>query len=164
MTSTSSALDAQIAELADREEIFKLIRGYCRLCDANDGPGVAELFTDDCRYDHGPGENDKVQGRDRLAKLLTHLLAEFSHTSHHSSNEEITFDGHDRATGVSYILGWHEFRNGTKAVAYGQYEDVFVRTPAGWRIDERKVVAHGHENFDFDMHWLPRHTSQKVTE
>lgn len=152
-----------LAAVLDRHEILGLVHAYCRLCDVADGVGVAALFTEDCRYDHGPGDGATVHGRERLSALLTQMLDEFAHTSHHSSNEEIHLDGPDRAHGISYILGWHEYRDERpNGVAFGQYEDVFVRTEQGWRIAERKVLAHGHENFNYDMHWIARRPIESV--
>lgn len=137
----------------DYQEITQLINRYAYGIDtcANLGYDYANLFTTDGTFtdrnsDAGFAAGGRVlaQGRDALATLVgggsrgcaTKLV--WTDWSHLMLNHEITPTA-DGATGRIYLvqLGM----NGPGSVTrHGGYEDVYVRTPEGWRIRSRTHV------------------------
>ena len=137
----------------DYQEITQLINRYAYGIDtcANNGYDYANLFTPDGTFtdrnsDAGFAAGGRVlaQGRDALATLVgggsrgceTKLV--WTDWSHLMLNHEITATA-DGAAGRVYLvqLGM----NGPGSVArHGGYEDVYVRTPEGWRIKSRTHV------------------------
>jgi len=137
----------------DYQEITQLINRYAYGIDtcANNGYDYANVFTTDGVFidrnsDAGFAAGGRVlaQGRDALATLVgggsrgcaTKLV--WTDWSHLMLNHEITPTA-DGATGRVYLvqLGM----NGPGSVArHGGYEDVYVRTPEGWRIKSRTHV------------------------
>lgn len=142
-----------VAQLRDRIEVAELLAEYCLRCDLNDPDGVADCFTDDCvaTYVSGPPSYGKAARRDAAARDL----ALFDATSHHLSNLTITFESPDRARTSSYVYAWHRPRaSGADWVLHAQYHDVVVRTEAGWRIAERRMLTTGAVGFPPEWEWL----------
>ena len=148
----ASAQDGALTAL-DYQEITQLINRYAYGIDtcANLGYDYANVFTTDGVFidrnsDAGFAAGGRVlaQGRDALATLVgggsrgceTKLV--WTDWSHLMLNHEITPTA-EGATGRIYLvqLGM----NGPGSVArHGGYEDVYVRTPEGWRIKSRTHV------------------------
>ena len=137
----------------DYHEITQLINRYAYGIDtcANNGYDYADVFTSDGVFidrnsDAGYAAGGRVlaQGREALATLVgggsrgceTKLV--WTDWSHLMLNHEITPTA-DGATGRIYLvqLGM----NGPGSVTrHGGYEDVYARTPEGWRIRSRTHV------------------------
>jgi SnoaL-like domain len=150
-----SSVAAQTSALTalDYQEITQLINRYAYGIDtcANNGYDYANLFTRDGVFidrnsDAGFAAGGRVlaQGRDALATLVgggsrgceTKLV--WTDWSHLMLNHEITPTA-EGASGRIYLvqLGM----NGPGSVArHGGYEDVYERTPEGWRIQSRTHV------------------------
>lgn len=135
-------LGSDAERAADRIAITRLLHRYCAMLDRMDLEVVPELFTEDCVVVYGPEERMQSRGAASLASSLRRLWR-FARTSHHLSNVEIDFDGPDAARGRSYVLAWHQEPEGSSRTLYAQYHDRFVRTPAGWRIAERRQLTNG---------------------
>ena len=126
----------------DRIAITRLLHRYCAMLDAMELELVPELFTDDCVVIYGPDERMQSHGAAQLETALQRLWR-FARTSHHLSNVELEFDGPDEAHARSYVLAWHQQPDGDARTLYAEYHDRVVRTPAGWRIAERRQLTHG---------------------
>jgi len=144
--------EAQAGKLTalDYQEIQQLVNRYAYGIDtcANNGYDYANVFTTDGVFidnnsDAGYGAGGKVlaKGRDALATLIgggergckTKLV--WTDWSHLMLNQEITPTA-EGAKGRVYLvqLGM----NGPGSVTrHGGYEDIYVRTPEGWRIKQR---------------------------
>jgi len=149
----SAAAQTGTLTALDYQEITQLINRYAYGIDtcANNGYDYAKVFTADGAFidrnsDAGFAAGGRVlaQGREALATLVgggsrgceTKLV--WTDWSHLMLNHEITptLDG---AAGRIYLvqLGM----NGPGSVErHGGYEDVYVRTPDGWRIKSRTHV------------------------
>ena len=85
-----------------------------------------------------------VTGRDDLVDSLRSSLASYSATNHTISNIEIAFVRADEVQATSYVQAWHSFGDGRPdGMFYGRYHDVWVRTPDGWRMQERRLKVAG---------------------
>ena len=144
--------EAQAGKLTalDYQEITQLINRYAYGIDtcANNGYDYANVFTTDGVFidnnsDAGYGAGGKVlaKGRDALATLVgggergckTKLV--WTDWSHLMLNHEITPTA-DGAKGRIYLVQLGMDGPGT-VTRHGGYEDIYVRTPEGWRIKQR---------------------------
>ena len=150
---SGAAAQSNALSALDYQEITQLINRYAYGIDtcANNGYDYANVFAEDGVFidrnsDAGFAAGGRVlaQGRDALAALVgggsrgcaTKLV--WTDWSHLMLNHEITPTA-DGATGRIYLvqLGM----NGPGSVArHGGYEDVYVRTAGGWRIQSRTHV------------------------
>ena len=141
-----------LLELLDRVKIGELLAEYCRALDLMDLAAVAAVFTDDCTVEYGPEPHLRSEGAAALAGDLRRLWR-WSRTSHHLSNIQITFDDSSRARAASYVIAWHERPDGSTATLWGQYRDLLVRRPDGWRIAARRQAMNGSDpGFTLKIH------------
>jgi hypothetical protein len=137
----------------DYQEITQLINRYAYGIDTcrNNGYDYANLFTIDGAFidrnseaGFAAGGRVLAQGRDALATLVgggsrgceTKLV--WTDWSHLMLNHEITPTA-DGAAGRIYLVQLGMTGPGSVA-RHGGYEDVYVRTPEGWRIQSRTHV------------------------
>jgi hypothetical protein len=149
---TAAAQSGALTAL-DYQEITQLINRYAYGIDtcANNGYDYANVFTADGAFidlnsDAGFAAGGRVlaQGRDALATLVgggsrgceTKLV--WTDWSHLMLNHEITATP-EGAAGRIYLVQLGMSGPGSVA-RHGGYEDVYVRTPEGWRIKERTHV------------------------
>ncbi|CAN7309120.1 nuclear transport factor 2 family protein [Phenylobacterium sp. LjRoot225] len=141
-----SDLAAVIRELKDRVDILETMYAYCRHADNLDGSAMADLFVGDSVSQFIPGDDWVLQGREALRKFLCDALAVTVSGSHHIANPELTFETPDRVVLNCYMYSWQRF-TGFPVTAdchrWGRYENRFVRTPQGWRMDRLRLVSAG---------------------
>ncbi|MHA6731588.1 nuclear transport factor 2 family protein [Devosia sp. A369] len=130
----------------DYYEIQQVIARYGHVIDAAIDQ-LDTVFTPDCVYDMTGGGGPVVTG---IAGILTsftgspvppsrsQLEQQRPGLSHHTTNVEIIAERDGEADVRSKF-----FRLAPNGVAIGQYRDVLVRTPVGWRIARRGVIAYG---------------------
>jgi hypothetical protein len=136
---------AQKLTADDREEIRALLHRYMFYLDncpgSNNGYDYADLYTEDGRF--GTGEN---RGRDALARAAGRQ-ADGScapqrfrgpRTQIHLNVGEIIEPSPEGARGTSYLF----MIEGPGGTPYwdGWYEDIYARTPKGWRFKQRVHV------------------------
>ena len=142
----SSAADVQA--LSDRLDIADVLYEYARCIEERDFAGAAAKFTKDCVADYGQRGTDQLHGPAAVEAWIGGALQHVTATSHHISNVTVRLEGTDRAQVVSYLMAWHQVPAPVTPTVYGRYVDTFARTPDGWRIAARKVVAHGVAGFE----------------
>jgi ketosteroid isomerase-like protein len=141
----------------DRFAIQDLLTDYCRHLDRMDLPALAALFTPDCRVIYGPDPALIAEGAEALQASLARMWR-WKRTAHHLSNLRIWPDGADAARSESCVHAWHERPDGGTATIYGRYLDRLIRTPAGWRIQERRMDMNGADaGFRVAIPQAPRH-------
>jgi len=150
---SSAAAQAGALTALDYQEITQLINRYAYGIDtcAGNGYDYANLFTTDGMFvdrnseaGFAAGGRVLAQGRDALAALVgggsrgceTKLV--WTDWSHLMLNHEITPTA-DGAAGRVYLVQLGMTGPGSVA-RHGGYEDVYVRTPEGWRIQSRTHV------------------------
>ncbi len=155
LTGGGVAVAAEAVELTalDYQQITQLINRYAYGIDTCGGNGYdyANVFTSDGQFvdrnsDAGYAAGGRVlaKGRDALAELVgggskgckTKLV--WTDWSHLMLNHEITATP-DGAKGRIYLVQ-HGMRGPGSVDRHGGYEDVYVRTPEGWRIKSRTHV------------------------
>lgn len=140
-------LEAQVQRLSDRVDILETMFAYCRHADNLDGDAMAALFVEDCICNFVPGGEDTIlRGRRALNDFLNMALGGTVSGSHHIANEELIFETPNQVILHCYMYSWQRF-TGFPVTAdchrWGRYENRFVRTDAGWRMDRLKLISAG---------------------
>jgi len=85
-------LARSLRQLFDKDEIVDLVHRYSYYVDHRLYDELAELFTEDCVVDYGPGVAPPVRGRAAFRKMFGLPGGGFAATSHHNANVFVTFD------------------------------------------------------------------------
>lgn len=152
---------APSSRVVDERAISGLIHDYAVHVDRYEPDLVAQLFTEDCQVDYGPGvggptQSGIVTGRDVLRDRLSVGLGQFSSTWHMVSNHRVEFVDADNAAGLAYVVAWHRFADpaeGPDAMVWGHYLDRYRRERQRWLICERRLEVAC--NLGFDVPWHP---------
>ena len=133
----------------DYAEIYQLYARYAQGTDFREAELWLSVFTDDAVFQPGAAADDVV-GMDALTEWRAQIFAARppeSQTRHWNSGWVIT-QTPGGATGRVYFLGV-DVSSGQPALGgSGHYDDIYVKTSAGWRIEERRFTSHT------SMHWL----------
>jgi hypothetical protein len=123
---------------ADYVEIQQLVARYSYAVDthADNGFAYADLFTAD-------GMFGKTKGRDALAELARSTQKDRggpAYTRHYLTNV-IIYPTPEGARGSQYLVAIDVSEGGkpSSLVHGGRYDDVYVKTPAGWRFKSRQL-------------------------
>jgi hypothetical protein len=123
---------------ADYVEIQQLVARYSYAVDthADNGYAYADLFTSD-------GVFGKTKGREALAELARTTQKDRggpAYTRHYLTNV-IIYPTPEGARGSQYLTAIDVSEGGkpSSVVHGGRYEDVYVKTPAGWRFKSRQL-------------------------
>lgn len=137
-------------DLQDIHDIGQTLIRYTLACDQRDWPLLDSVFLPDVIANYG-GEY-RLQGRDKLQRMIRNFLDHCGPTQHLLGNGRVTVDG-DSATSACYVRAAHAGLGEKKSLVYevwGEYCDELVRTGEGWRIRERKMKIF-HETGPRDM-------------
>jgi hypothetical protein len=123
---------------ADYIEIQQLVARYGYAVDthADNGYAYADLFTTD-------GVFGKTQGREALAELARSTQKDRggpAYTRHFLTNV-IVYPTAEGARGSQYLMAIDVSEGGkpSSLVHGGRYDDVYVKTAAGWRFKSRQL-------------------------
>ena len=88
----------------------------------------------------------------RGVALIREAIELCDYTQHINASTLVEFESEDRATGTTSVHAWHRSASDGKTLEnLGRYHDLYVRTPAGWRIarrDERvPITSSGEDTF-----------------
>ena len=138
-----------LQEVADRLEIQDLMIDYCTALDAHDFDAMRELFVEDAVVDYTAMGGPKGH-RDAIIDYLARIIPSFPRCQHFITNARIRVTG-DSATGRTMVLnpmGMPMGEGQHQMAFYGLwYNDTFVRTHTGWKIQTR-CEEYG---FDFNV-------------
>lgn len=123
----------------DQAQISEVLVRYATGIDRRDWELFRTCWTDDVDADYG--QIGRIRGADELTRRMAEMHEGLGDTYHRVTNFTIEVDG-DRATARSYVhavlMVSKDDPNGWIDVI-GHYDDVFVRTPEGWRISRRRT-------------------------
>ncbi len=141
---------AILQRLLDIEEIRHLKARYFRLLDAKDWSAWIDVFTPDLEFIYlepsiqnpPPGAEVLADGTARVSReVLVAFISEAMKsvtTVHHGHMPEITFADRDTARGHWALTNYYQYRTADGSYewsrGYGHYDDIYVRTDRGWRI------------------------------
>jgi hypothetical protein len=124
---------------ADYAEIQQLVARYSYAVDthADNGYAYADLFAPD-------GAFGQTTGREQLAALARKTQPERAGPNYarHFLTNVIIRPSSDGATGTQYLIAIDVGEGGKPStiVHGGRYEDVYVKTPQGWRFKSRVLI------------------------
>lgn len=120
----------------DVEAIRSLVHRYADAACRDDHEAWVGTWADDGVWEIGRGP---VVGRAAIAAAFARAMGLFEAVVQLAHNGEATVDG-DRATGRWYMSEATLTHTGKRALYYGYYDDVYVRTAAGWRFASRRLT------------------------
>lgn len=127
--------DADLRALLDVEAIRDLARRYAHYVWQSDLAALTELFAEDGEMD--PGTRPPIRGRPALLAAFRELLGTGSVFRPFVQQHVVDLAG-DTATGTCY-LDLRADVDGRSMIGAGWYDDRYVRTAAGWRIQSRRL-------------------------
>jgi SnoaL-like protein len=140
MAKSDEDLLARLRRLEDREAIRELHNQYCFIHDRGhsshsdaDVAAFLALCDADIVWDNSPDGSRAHRGHAAVAAYLRTLWRRFESCMHYVHNLSIVFESDDRARGRSSFEAVGDI-DGEAFVAAGSYEDVYVRTEAGWKF------------------------------
>ena len=143
-------------------DIEQVLVAYFDRVDADDAEGAARLFLDDAEVEIMTGK--RLRGRQRFARALDRVLAQYERTSHHVTNVVCTVEGaHARAS--AYVYAHHRMADtGEPWHLWARLEDRLARTEAGWRIAEHLLrgVDSLPPRADIPDAWYAGHPGRRV--
>ena len=142
--------------ISDRMEIQDLLVDYCYAVESHDGDALDAVFTEDAVIDYS-----SVHGsRGDLAtakRFLTAASPNFAGGQLMVATSKVTIDG-DTAVGrtICHHPAAIDLGGGRTHVFFCGlwYNDRFVRTPQGWRIEERVAERCYYHNVPPEMAFL----------
>lgn len=140
------SLESIVQELKDRTDILEIKHAYCRFADDRDHEGMLALLTDDCIVSYVPGDENTMRGKAPLRQMLVAYFESLASGWHMIANAEFRFETPDRVALKAYMYSWQRFKAHPAAAdghRWGRYEDLFVRTPQGWRIAQLRLLSAG---------------------
>lgn len=129
--------DGLLRQLADRAAIHDLLIGYFHAVDRRDWAAVRACFTGDADCDYAVFRGDPAHA----VACIERGLAQFQQTMHFGGNVLAVVEG-DRATADCDAVCYHRLTvDGVPhdRISALHYRDLLARTPAGWRIAERRA-------------------------
>ncbi|MGW4330691.1 nuclear transport factor 2 family protein [Nocardia sp. NPDC004573] len=123
--------------IADRIEIADLFSRFARLLDEQRWEDAGTVFTDDVEVD---SPRIRVRGIDKVVDYMRQAEVEGQHTQHTTTDLLVNVDG-DQADVSSNSIVYY-YRDGQPPHQTGGLRQacVAVRTPAGWRISETRIM------------------------
>lgn len=136
-----------IERLLIERECERLIYAYCHLVDHGEAARIAELFAEDGVW---ASPETTREGREAIRKAFQARQDNHGRMSRHvCSTPLVEVLDADHAAAVTYLtLYRHDGEPGRRVSPLeglpefvGEYQDVFVRTPGGWRFQTRAFVG-----------------------
>jgi ketosteroid isomerase-like protein len=146
-TNGKAAVDLTETERRNIEQACAALSvDYCDMIDAKDYQRLREVFAEDALFAPPNAPDHPLRGADAIVAALSAIPAVLV-TQHFALNIRVRAESADTAGGSCRILlltadaNEPETGEGRKAAEkqrVGIYRDRYVRTPAGWRIAERR--------------------------
>jgi 3-phenylpropionate/cinnamic acid dioxygenase small subunit len=132
----NDALTGDLLQIVlDEQAIERVCVRYAGALDERAWEDVESCFTADAVYEHPGG---RLAGYPAISDRIRHALAPLTRTLHLLGSAWVRVTG-DEARARCYFQAQH-LRDGVpgKYVIAGTYDDRFVRTSAGWKIQLRR--------------------------
>jgi hypothetical protein len=134
-----------LQQLSDRREIDDVLIAYCHAIDSHRWDELDDVFTPDAFIDYTVFGGPKGH-YPQIKQFLAEALPSFAYAQHNIATSRITLNG-DRAAGRTICtnpVGVREADGGIRHMVYALwYVDELARTPAGWRItNRREEISH----------------------
>ena len=122
----------------------RLVTAYCHYVDHGEASRIADLFSEDGLW---ASPEVKMSGREQIEKGFGRREAQKERMSRHVCNNFLCeVEDAEHASGVVYLTLYRHDGDPSRKVSpldgpelVGEYRDRFVRTPTGWRFQERRI-------------------------
>jgi len=130
--------DVSLQQMADRLAIQELLYHYADMVDSRDWARIDEVFAEGAQLDYTSTGGAKGDAREVMA-WLARALEPWPINLHCITNVRVRFEGAGAVCRSSFHAPMARGELGAQDVITnaGYYEDVLMRTPTGWRIQER---------------------------
>ncbi len=126
---------------------------YGHLLDDHRWDRLDEVFAADAVADYSSGGTSRrLHG---LAEITAFLSTANASSAHHVANVYVYEDGGRTLVSTKFFVPYTRPQHDPHRWYGGEYHDVVVETPAGWRIQERSVT--GRWQFTEDSEAAPAH-------
>jgi uncharacterized protein (TIGR02246 family) len=140
-------LEQREAARTDEDAIHALFMEYGRLLDAQDFERMSQCFADDATIVSAAGVGTAT-GPSEIRDLFAMRLKDVPPKAYHVyTNIEINVDGDSATAGWFWTYLWPDETGHPTILQFGHYDDVLVRTDAGWKFQSREITR--------DMGFLP---------
>ena len=123
--------------LEDKQAIRELFSEYAFRMDDFRFAELGALFTNDGEW---IAPYSKARGPAEIAALMARNIPAEPKRKHFVMNSLIGLDGDRASARTSYLVVLQSSGTGLVPSVAGTYEDALVRTSAGWRFRERRLV------------------------
>jgi ketosteroid isomerase-like protein len=137
MSDETAAIALTIQMLLDERDIHRALASFARIADTKSFDALADVFTEDVRFDYGTGKVESGLGA--LRALLAGHLGRCGGTQHLIGSIVVDVDG-DSAVSRAYVKARHQRARDALGPVFdsnGEYTDTWHRRPEGWRIVQR---------------------------
>src|SRR5919205_1668318 len=137
-----------LQQTADRLAIMEAKAAYCRYADFLDLDGMLAVFTEDCEFRYGPGD-EVIVGNQAIREWYRLEVERTVASLHMVSNFEISFVSPDKAQSRCALHSWKRFVDKAQdRHRYVHYVEEWVRTDAGWRQSRLEYQVIGETGTD----------------
>jgi hypothetical protein len=137
-----------LQQTADRLAIMEAKAAYCRYSDLLDLDGMLTVFTEDCEFRYGPGD-EVIVGTKAIREWYKLEVERTVASLHAVSNFEISFVSPDKAQSRCALHSWKRFVDRPEdRHRYVHYIEEWVRTDAGWRQSKLEYQVIGETGTD----------------
>jgi hypothetical protein len=123
--------------IEDKDAIRELLSEYCFRMDDGCYAELGALFTADGEW---IARYARARGPAEIADLMVRNIPAEPRRKHFIMNSLIRLDGDRADVRTSYLVVLQAAGAGLVPSVAGTYEDRLVRTAAGWRFSERRLV------------------------
>jgi 3-phenylpropionate/cinnamic acid dioxygenase small subunit len=140
--------------------IHQLLARYGHAIDQRDWAAFTELFVEDSSIDYRGGTGDVVRnGRDAVVQWFVEVDSRHP-AAHHVTN--IVVDEHADPDGrvavhSKFIAPYTREAHHPKRLSGGDYRDVVVRTPSGWRFQHKQCIVRWNVAVRVEVDDVPEH-------
>lgn len=128
--------EAELQAIADKLLIRELIDEYSNVVTLKSWDRLGELFVEECLW-HTRGTTPReFRGREVVVRAISAVVEGYPLVFQMPHAPRIQLDG-DRATATTLMHEVGRLDDGSSASAFGVYRDRLVRTPHGWKFEER---------------------------
>lgn len=124
--------------IADRIEIADLFTRFARLLDEKRWEDADTVFTDDVEG-HSP-RSGEIRGIDKLVGYMRQTEVEGEHTQHMTTDLLVDVNGDQAAASANSLVYFYRDGQAPHLTSGLRLACVAVRTPAGWRIRESRIM------------------------
>ncbi|WP_380876770.1 hypothetical protein ACFB49_10040 [Sphingomonas sp. DBB INV C78] len=127
---------SDLQTLLDERAIYRQLCRFAEAMDRRQWQWLDDVMLADAQADYGIGRRF---GRAAIVSEMRSFLDDCGPTQHLLANVVIDVAG-DRATSSAYVADMHVGTGDRAHLTFrtlGDYQDRWVRTQAGWRIEER---------------------------